>query len=113
MLIKEKWSSAHQPILFTSGLHTIQRAEAINANVKNKLTKNTQLKELFTLILGIEKKMKLMQVKYAHKTSQALHHPLLLQLRDTYSVYAFDQMFYQYLNSHDMTVSVKRQEIIY
>jgi len=71
------------------------------------------LKELFTLILGIEKKMKLMQVKYAHKTSQALHHPLLLQLRDTYSVYAFDQMFYQYLNSHDMKVSVKRQEIIY
>lgn len=28
--IKEKWSSAHQPVLFNAGIHTISRAESVN-----------------------------------------------------------------------------------
>ena len=52
--------------------------------------------------------MKLVAVKYAYTFNFMLHHPLLLQIRDIYSHYAFENMFYQYTMSHDMTISVKK-----
>jgi len=36
-LIKEKWSTAHQPPLFTAGIHTISRAESTNSMLKRRL----------------------------------------------------------------------------
>jgi hypothetical protein len=34
LLIKEKWATAHQPIVFNSGVHTTSRAESVNHMVK-------------------------------------------------------------------------------
>ena len=42
--------------MFTAGIHTIQRAESVNSQVKHKLTQKTSLKDLVELIMTVEKK---------------------------------------------------------
>jgi hypothetical protein len=31
LAIKEKWSTAYQPLVFNGGIHTISRAESVNS----------------------------------------------------------------------------------
>lgn len=35
---------------------------------------------------------------------QVLHHPLVKHIFETYSTFAFEQMFYQFMQSHQMSV---------
>lgn len=37
LLIKEKWTRAFAPRLFTAGTHTTSRAESVNSQIKNLL----------------------------------------------------------------------------
>jgi hypothetical protein len=89
--IKEKWASSHQPILFTSGIHTIQRAESVNSQVKHKLTGKTSLKELIEMVLDVEKRVieKTLTLQKSDRI-QKLHHPLLNEINLKYSRFAYE-----------------------
>jgi len=53
--IKEKWASSHQPILFTSGMHTIQRAESVNSQLKHRLKgRQESLRKLLEAVIATE-----------------------------------------------------------
>ena len=52
--MKEKWATSHTPCIFTGGLDTIARAEAMNYFVKKAMIGRFTLVELFIEILKME-----------------------------------------------------------
>ena len=69
------------------------------------MTKKTSLKELFELILTVEKKVIEKTIIYGKNyAKQVIHHPLLKHIFESYSTFAFEQMFYQFMQSHAMSV---------
>ena len=77
----------------------------MNSQVKHKLTKKSSLKELFELILNVEKRVIEKTIVYGKNyAKQVIHHPLLKHIFENYSTFAFEQMFYQFMQSHQMSV---------
>ncbi len=52
--IKEKWATAHIPTVFTGGVTTSARAEAMNSLIKHAMASKFTLVNLFLEILKIE-----------------------------------------------------------
>lgn len=52
--IKEKWATAHLPLLFTGGMNTVARAEAMNYFIRKAMTGRYTLVNLFIEILKVE-----------------------------------------------------------
>lgn len=98
LLIKEKWTSAHQPIVFNSGIHTISRAESVNHMVKQKLTNKCNLVDLYRLITSVESKtIERTLVEGKREVKLIVHNPLMRELYHIYSRWAFEQMLFQYM----------------
>ena len=95
LLIKEKWASAHQPIIFNSGVHTISRAESVNHMVKHKLTNKCNLVDLYRLITSVESKtIERTLLEGKREVRLIIHNPIMKELYQVYSRWAFEQMLY-------------------
>jgi len=60
---KEKWASAYRPLIFTGGVHTTSRAEAMNSLIKKYCSKTTEISALIDFIEDIEKNSSLVKKK--------------------------------------------------
>ena len=49
LLIKEKWTAAYAPILFTSRTHTTSRIESMNSQIKARVHSRSTLPEIFQM----------------------------------------------------------------
>lgn len=52
---KEKWATAHRPVIFTAGAHTTSRAEAVNSLIKRYINKSSELSGLTELVEEFDK----------------------------------------------------------
>ena len=53
-MIKEKWASVHIPTLFTGGMNTMARAEAMNCMLKRSMVSRYTLVNLLMEVLKVE-----------------------------------------------------------
>ena len=79
--IKEKWSTCHQPNIFTAGIHTISRAESTNSMIKHRLKGQKPLKELLMVIMEVERKVIETTIEeHKGRVVFRIHNPLLKNL---------------------------------
>ena len=73
--------------------------------VKCRQTSRSSLYELFKLILSIEKRViEKSFIDHKHETKQVINHPMLNDLYHNYTRWAFEQMLFQYQESHKLQV---------
>lgn len=105
--IKQKWASHACPWIFTGGIHTISRAEAVNSQIKNKIWSKSTLSDCLDMMLEIEERVKgniLEKEQKLNEREHVIHHPLLKQIYDQYSNFSFEKMLYEYSISHELYV---------
>ena len=104
--MKEKWSTAFAPNIFTAGIHTITRALSIFSQMKQRIFARSSLWDIFTLGLDLFDKVlrRIVNDMYEARRDAKLLHPVLWYLANTYSEYAFMHMLCQYTYSHTNTV---------
>jgi len=84
------------PTSFNGGVHTISRAEAMNAFIKKAMIGRYTLVNLFGQILNIERRVikSSREVLNDSEIIQNVNNPLLNDLRLRFSKWAFEQMLY-------------------
>jgi hypothetical protein len=97
-MIKEKWTSVHIPNVFTCGMNTMARAEAMNYVIKKAMTTRYSLINLLMEILKIEQRI-IRSTREAITTGfleQNMNHSLLKEIKERFSKWAFEQMLFQF-----------------
>lgn len=111
--IKEKWAAAYTPAIFHAGTHTISRAESVNSQIKAKVFRRSSLCDIFKLMNDIvEKCIKKSVLDRTQKVNaQVVHHPLLKDIYEKYSGFAYNHMLYQYMLSHSLIIKKITDEV--
>ncbi len=95
--IKEKWSSSHIPNIFTAGMNTMARAEAMNHFIKKAMIGRYTLVNLFMEILKIETRVIRASREVLNTTDMqtCINHPLMSEIKQRFSKWAFEQVLFQ------------------
>lgn len=105
MLIKEKWTTAYAPNLFTARTHTTSRAESVNSQIKARVHSKSTLVDIFTMFQDIEQRLTdRIESDYRNETQLHVNHPMLGELYQLYTRYAFELMLNEYRESHKLIV---------
>jgi len=107
MSVKEKWASAFAPLKFTCGTHNLNRTLKITKLINSRLYGRCKMIDLYKLIEDLDQgKGGLVHQTWTQADgSLVLHHPLLRELRLHCTTFAFNQMIYEYAESHYMRLS--------
>ncbi len=54
LVIKEKWSAAYAPVLFTSRTHTTSRIESMNSQIKARVHSRSSLIDIVQMFQDID-----------------------------------------------------------
>jgi len=111
--IKSKWASHACPRMFNGGIHTISRAEAVNSQIKARVWSKSTLSDTLDMMLELEDRVKqniLRREKLLNEREHVIHHPLLKDIFDQYSDFAFEKMLYEYSISHNLYVKKLTEE---
>eukprot|EP00347_Sterkiella_histriomuscorum_P023960 403332789 len=109
MLIKEKWTSAFAPTIFLAKTHTTSRIEAVNSQIKARVHQRSTLVEIFQMFQDLEQRLHdRIQGEQRNEIMLHVNHPMLDQLYQTYTRYAFELMLYEYMNSHQYKIETDR-----
>ncbi|CAI2359717.1 unnamed protein product [Moneuplotes crassus] len=105
--IKEKWSNAYIPNVFTANTRCITRALSINAQLKQRIFARSTLCDVFTLGLDLFDKIlrKIIREMYVARRDVRHSHPILTYLGNIYSNHSFNLMLIEYALSFYHTVS--------
>ena len=81
-MIKEKWASVHIPTLFTGGMNTMARAEAMNCMLKRSMVTRYTLVNLLMEVLKVEQNIIRLsrEVITASWLETNINHPMLHEL---------------------------------
>lgn len=93
-LIKEKWSSAYTPAVFTGGMNSISRMESINQTIKKTLFGRFTLVNLFIEILKVEARSVKSTREFVNTQDMSIpiNHPIISQIKTRYSKWSLEQM---------------------
>lgn len=95
LMIKEKWTTAFNPRLFSAGTHTTSRIEAVNSWLKQTLHQKSSLLDVLQTFKDLDRRVEQrLQHEQSNNIPQIFHHPLLAQLHQGYTRYAFEHMLY-------------------
>jgi hypothetical protein len=82
--------------------------------VKHKLTNKCNLVDLYRLITSVESKtIERTLVEGKREVKLIIHNPILKELYHVYSRWAFEQMLYQFMNSHQLFVKNAQDKQVY
>ena len=111
--IKTKWAAHAWPRVFNGGIHTISRAEAVNSQIKARIWSKSTLSDALDMMIELEEKVKqniLGKEKLLNEREYVINSPLLREMYDTYSNYAFEKMLYEFQLSHSLYVKKISEE---
>lgn len=103
--IKSKWAAHAKPPIFTAGTHTTSRVESVNSQIKRRVWSRSTLSDTLDMFLELEDIVKqniLNKEKMINEREEVYHNPLLKNLYEVYSNFAFNKMLYQFSQSHDL-----------
>ena len=103
---RNNWCLANLLKVFTAGTWSTSRSESIHSLLKRKLWKSKKFSEIHKIIEDINLNTILNAIE---NTQEIYHNPLLIELKEKFSKYAFEQLLYQFMLSHNHYVKQNNQ----
>ena len=91
--------------MFNGNTHTISRAEAVNSQIKARVWSKSTLSDCLDMMLELEDRVQeniLCKEKKLNERENIFHQPLIKEIYDQYSNYAFERMLKEYSLSHEL-----------
>lgn len=102
MTEKEKWSYPFKPFVFMCGTTNLNRGLAVSKMLNSMFVRKCSLLEIVTLLSNYKTEHRNYE-PYCDR-NMVVHHPLLLQLKEEVSNFAFQHCIRQYAFSHNKAV---------
>jgi transposase-like protein len=86
LMIKEKWSAAYAPTVFTSRTHTTSRIESMNSQIKARVHSRSTLVDIFHMFQDIEDRVvERSECEQRNEMKLVLNHPFLSEVYELYT----------------------------
>ena len=100
--IKNKWTRSYLPRVFTGGVHSISKVEAMNSLIKRYLNSKCEISDITNFLTQYKRLHYNMNLRPMQKISTNTRetHPILKQLRNNFFDHVYDKHLQQFTLAH-------------